>query len=99
MKRLYNCQARYDKNGLVSYKTRIINIEHYLQDDNTLLYTVSMFNYRTTTTLSHIRKYIRILKETYQYELANKVQRLYDYANKHKNQIMIYMTVNGVIQE
>ena len=98
MKRLYNCQAWYDRGGLVSYNTRVITINTYVDDNGKVINDIVMYNYRSNTTLSHIRKYIRLLNEQCKYELARKVQILYDYANKHRNQQFIYMTVRGDLQ-
>lgn len=90
MKRVNYCQAWYDGNGMISYNTRIVNIE--TKFDNTLLYKVTLVNYRSMTTLSHIRKYIELLEKQGNYGLAWIVQKLYDVAKKHK-------TANRVIWE
>ena len=87
MKRLYHCSAYYDGNGLVSYNTRVITIER-VQDGT----KVTLYNYRSITTLSHIRKYITLLESKGNYELAYRVRKLYEVAGKYKSSRYI---ING----
>lgn len=77
MKKLYNCKAEYSIYSLKSYDTEII-------DFNSDTYLCIMRNYRSNTTLLHIRKYIKKLREEGCYGRANIVKELYDYASKHK---------------
>lgn len=98
MKSLYNCTAWYDRCGLVSYNTRVVTIDTFIDENGKVIQPITLYNYRSNTTLSHIRKYIRLLNEECKYELARKVQMLYDYAKEHKNKQFIYMTARGDIQ-
>ena len=79
MKRLYKCNAWYDGNGLKSYDTRVITI-----DRKDTEYKITLFNYRSNTTLSHIRKYIHLLETQCNFELSYRIQKLYDVAKQHK---------------
>ena len=79
MKRLYHCSAYYDGNGLVSYSTRVVTIER-VQDGT----KITLYNYRSMTTLLHIRKYITLLESNYNYELAFRIRKLYEVAGKYK---------------
>lgn len=79
MKRLYNCKAWYDGNGLQSYDTRVITIERKETE-----YKITLYNYRSNTTLSYIRKYINLLVKYDKYELAYRIKKLYDVAKQYK---------------
>lgn len=91
MKRLYNCQAWYDDTTLISYNTTVIKIVKK-QDG---FYTVIMRNYRSNTTLSHIRKFIKLLREKGQAYLSNKVQATYDKAFEFKNSRYVVNDILG----
>lgn len=55
MKKLLNCSAKYDNNTLVSYATKVVEIR------NDIIY---MYAYRSSTTLSHIRKFADVTNNT-----------------------------------
>ena len=80
MKRLYHCTAWYDGNGLQSYNRRIITIERKETDCK-----ITLYNYRSNTTLQHIRKYIHLLETEGKFALSYRIQKLYDIAKKYKN--------------
>lgn len=93
MKRLYNCKAWYDENGLQSYNTRIITFEN--KKGNT---KITYYNYRSNTTLSHIRKYINLLEEQGNYYLAFRIKELYDCASQYKNEKWLVSDYDGRIK-
>lgn len=68
MKKLYSCNATVDKNGMVSYRTRIVNISRD---------AITMHLVHTATTMQHTRKYIQYLREQGEYGIANVVNALY----------------------
>ena len=63
-----------------SYRTRIITIESKDTEQK-----ITLYNYRSNTTLSHIRKYIHLLETQGNFELAYRIQKLYDVAKQYKN--------------
>lgn len=67
-KQLYSCKATVNKQGLVSYNTRIVDIE----DNNIKMHLV-----HTPTTMQHTRKYVQYLTECGEHELADIVYGLY----------------------
>lgn len=93
MKRLYNCKAWYDENGLQSYTTRIITLEKKNEDTK-----ITYYNYRSNTTLSHIRKYIILLQEHGNYDLAFRIKKLYDCASQYKNEKWLVSDYDGRIK-
>lgn len=93
MKRLYNCTAWYDGNGLQSYDTRVIIIERKDTD-----YKITLFNYRSNTTLSHIRKYIKLLETQGNYDWSFRIQKLYDVAKQYKTARFIISDFDGRVK-
>ena len=93
MKRLYNCTAWYDGNGLQSYSTRIITIERKDTDRK-----ITLYNYRSNTTLSHIRKYIHLLETQGDFDLSYRIQKLYEVAKQYKNNNFIISDYDGRIK-
>ena len=81
MKRLYFCSATVDEFGLVSYNTR----------------TVSLHMIHTNTTMSHVRKYARYLKEQGQEDMSNIVLALYHLAIAEHVTDTIYDSLTGEI--
>jgi len=65
---LYSCNATVSKDGLVSYRTRIVAIS----DES-----ISMHLVHTNTTMMHVRKYIQLLRECGEHALADKVNACY----------------------
>lgn len=90
MKKLYNCSAEYSTYSLISYNTEIINF-------NCEEYLCVMRNYRSNTTLMHVRKYIKKLREEGFNGRGNIVQALYDYASKQKYYKYIVMDITRKI--
>lgn len=93
MKRLYHCTAYYDNNNLQSYDTMIITKSWDSKGREIITY----YNYRSATTIQHIRKYIRQLWDNLAFDMSRKVSQLYQYAMRHKNQAYIYM-IDGEIK-
>lgn len=81
MKKLYNCNAEYDVYNLKSYNTMIIK-----RDGDLVYYN----NYRSHTTLLHIRRYIDKLCELNHFNdypslnFISIVCRLYKVARENK---------------
>ena len=92
MKRLYKCSAYCDDNNLISYRTQIIT--RYFDERGREMFVY--YNYRSITTLSHVRKYVEWLRSK-GCDYWQKVQDLYVYAVAHKEQRYIYM-LDGVIK-
>lgn len=92
MKRLYKCSAYCDENILISYKTKII--ERLLDEYGREMFVY--YNYRSMTTMSHVRKYVEWLRSN-GYNYWQRVQDLYVYAVAHKEQRYIYM-LEGIIK-
>lgn len=65
---LYSCTATVSKDGLVSYRTRIVAIS----DESITMHLV-----HTSTTMMHVRKYIQLLRECGKSDLADKVSACY----------------------
>lgn len=65
---LYSCNATVSKDGLVSYRTRIVAIS----DESITMHLV-----HTNTTMMHVRKYIQLLRECGKSDLADKVNACY----------------------
>ena len=80
MKRLYHCQAWHDENGLISYKTRVIEFKR----SEFGISEINYFNYRSITTLQHIRKYIYYLIETGKSIIASYIEEMYNMARDKK---------------
>lgn len=72
MKNLYNCSATCDSNKLNSYNTTVC----YYDSENEKIY---LYLYRSMTTLSHIRKYVKWLNEKYLSKRANIIEAMYNY--------------------
>lgn len=88
MKKLYFCQATVDEFGLVSYKTRTVSISGN---------SVALHMYHTNTTMSHVRKYARYLKEQGQESMSNIVLALYHLAIAEHAIDTIYDPLTGEI--
>ena len=82
MKRLYNCNAKYDNATLISYETEIIKFH-----DNICTLRV----YRSMTTYMHIRKYVERLYEIGEPRKAHIVQELYKAMLKHRQARYIHV--------
>ena len=65
---LYSCTATVSKEGLVSYRTRTVAISDK---------SITMYLVHTNTTMMHVRKYIQLLRECGEYDLADKVNACY----------------------
>lgn len=94
MKRLYNCSAWCNQNDLRSYETLIIR--RYYKLDNTEV--IEYRNFRTMTTLMHIRKYMKWLEERKCYRYADRLRILYIYSMKHREKRGFVM-IDGAIQD
>ena len=88
MKRLYFCSATVDEFGLVSYNTRTVSISGN---------SVSLHMIHTNTTMSHVRKYARYLKEHGQEDMSNIVLALYHLAIAEHVTDTIYDPLTGEI--
>lgn len=86
---LYNCKATVSKKGLVSYNTQIVE----LNNENITMHLV-----HTNTTMQHVRKYIKYLKEQRQNDIANKVEALYRACIDHKAQYAKYNGIDGTFE-
>ena len=72
MKNLYNCSATCDYNKLNSYNTTVC----YYDSEKEKIY---LYLYRSMTTLSHIRKYVKWLNEKHLSKRANIIEAMYNY--------------------
>ena len=87
MKRLYNCKAWYDENGLISYETQVIKYTY----NGDKLVRINYKNYRSNTTLMHIRKYIKLLTDEGETEKAMHIQQFYDIGKLNKRSKGFYV--------
>lgn len=82
MKRLYSCSARYSSSQLISYATTLYQADafgyHFL------------YVYRSNTSMSHIRKYIKALREDGYTKRANIVEMLYRLCIDQKVSCAVY---------
>lgn len=86
--KLYSCTATVSNKGMVSYRTRIVEIGDK---------TIKMHLVHTSTTMQHTRKYIKYLDECGQKTLANTVEALYHLCIYHKAQDAIFNKEDGTI--
>lgn len=93
MKRLYHCSAHYDNKGLISYSTRVVNIQYNDKEQAKVI----LYNYRSSTTLQHMRKYIRLLEEEREFRLAHTIRTLYRIAGENKDKNWIIQDFDGKI--
>lgn len=90
MIKLYNCSAKCDFNTLQSYNTIV-----FQQIDNKFY----MHAYRSNTTLSHIRKYIKWLRESgVNYIYSSTVATMYEMLIRNKKTYMVYDGNMGTVE-
>lgn len=92
MRKLYNCSAKCDERTLISYNTRVVWTDDKYE-------FVGIDYYPSSTTKSHIRKYIKWLREHKLYEYANAVSMLYDYCRANKCEYAMLITEVPNIEE
>lgn len=88
MKRLYSCSARYDSSQLISYSTLLYQCtthKHFL------------YVYRSNTSMSHIRKFIKKLREDGLRDRANDVEMMYRLCIDGKKSCAYYNNETGEI--
>lgn len=94
-KTLYTCTATYDTEtlNLTSYKTEVVSFE-YRGD-----WRLVIINRYSQTTQSHIRKYIKRLRELGFYLTADLLEQCYKDAVRSKNKLraMVYNSATGEI--
>lgn len=92
MKNLYNCSATCDSNKLNSYNTTVC----YYDSEKEKIF---LYLYRSQTTLSHIRKYVKWLNEKYLSKRANIIKAVYNYGIRFKSVYLEYDCKNGNFYE
>ena len=94
-KNLYTCTATYDTEtlNLTSYKTEVVSFEYR---NDWRLVTINRYS---QTTQSHIRKYIKRLRELCFYLTADLLEQCYKDAVRSKTKLraMAYNTATGEI--
>lgn len=97
MKKLYNCNAKFDENNfdLVSYSTTVIHIEF----DGDAEEWLCAINRASMTTMRHIRKYYNYLREHNLQDVAKLVEVAYylSIAEKAKCGILHYDVTTGEV--
>lgn len=79
MKRLYHCTAEIDKSGVISYSTKVVDIQEFNQFTDMLIY-----RYPSNTTAQHLRKAVRWFAEHNEQRLSVMLKMGLDYGVKHK---------------
>lgn len=89
MKNLYNCTATCDYNKLNSYNTTVC----YYDSEKEKIY---LYLYRSMTTLSHIRKYVKWLYEKNLPSRARIIEAMYNYGIRFNVSYIEYDYKTGI---